>query len=86
MALCLVIALVHRKVLHGTCLGTQESIDSRHMAVSWMLNTLLHVLCLGLPQVKKCADAGADIVRITVQGKREAEACAKIRQRLFEDG
>jgi len=37
-------------------------------------------------QVKKCADAGADIVRITVQGKREAEACKKIRQRLFEDG
>lgn len=43
-------------------------------------------VCLGMPQVKKCADAGADIVRITVQGKREAEACAKIRQRLFEDG
>lgn len=38
-----------------------------------------------LVQVKKCADAGADIVRITVQGKREATACLKIRDRLFQD-
>jgi (E)-4-hydroxy-3-methylbut-2-enyl-diphosphate synthase len=38
------------------------------------------------PQVKRCADAGADIVRITVQGRREAEACMKIREQLFKDG
>ena len=37
------------------------------------------------PQVKRCADAGADIVRITVQGLKEAEACGKIRDRLFQD-
>ncbi|KIY95488.1 hypothetical protein MNEG_12472 [Monoraphidium neglectum] len=37
-------------------------------------------------QVKRCADAGADIVRITVQGRREAEACMKIREQLFKDG
>jgi (E)-4-hydroxy-3-methylbut-2-enyl-diphosphate synthase len=37
-------------------------------------------------QVKKCADAGADMVRITVQGKREAKACMEIRQQLFKDG
>lgn len=36
-------------------------------------------------QVKRCADAGADIVRITVQGRKEAEACMKIRDRLFQD-
>lgn len=36
-------------------------------------------------QVKLCADAGADIVRITVQGKKEAEACMKIREQLFKD-
>jgi hypothetical protein len=36
-------------------------------------------------QVKKCADAGADIVRITVQGKKEAEACMRIREQLFKD-
>lgn len=38
-----------------------------------------------LPQVKRCSDAGADIVRITVQGKKEAEACMRIRERLFQD-
>lgn len=37
-------------------------------------------------QVKKCADAGADIVRITVPGKKEAEACMEIRNKLFQDG
>jgi (E)-4-hydroxy-3-methylbut-2-enyl-diphosphate synthase len=35
-------------------------------------------------QVIKCADAGADIVRITVQGKKEAEACCEIREQLFK--
>ncbi len=38
-----------------------------------------------LLQVKKCADAGADMVRITVQGRQEAAACAKIREQLFKD-
>ena len=44
---------------------------------------LIHVIKL---QVKKCADSGADIVRITVQGKQEATACYKIREQLFKDG
>lgn len=35
-------------------------------------------------QVKRCADAGANLVRLTVQGKKEAEACFKIRERLFK--
>lgn len=36
-------------------------------------------------QVKRCADLGADIVRITVQGKQEGLACHKIREQLFKD-
>lgn len=36
-------------------------------------------------QVKKCVDVGADFVRITVQGKKEADACMEIRERLFKD-
>ena len=35
-------------------------------------------------EVKRCADAGADLVRLTVQGKKEAEACIEIRERLFK--
>ncbi len=41
--------------------------------------------CLGA-QVMRCADVGADLVRITVQGMQEAKACGKIRDRLFQKG
>lgn len=37
-------------------------------------------------QVMRCADKGFDLVRITVQGKREANACANIREKLFKKG
>jgi (E)-4-hydroxy-3-methylbut-2-enyl-diphosphate synthase len=37
-------------------------------------------------QIKRCADAGVDIVRITVQGGKEAKACEHIKRRLLEDG
>jgi (E)-4-hydroxy-3-methylbut-2-enyl-diphosphate synthase len=37
-------------------------------------------------QVIRCADEGFDLVRITVQGKREANACLKIREGLFKKG
>lgn len=36
-------------------------------------------------QVKKCVDAGADLVRLTVQGLKEAERCFEIREQLFKD-
>lgn len=35
-------------------------------------------------QVMKIADAGADIVRITVQGKKEADACFEIKNTLVQ--
>lgn len=37
-------------------------------------------------QVIRCADEGFDLVRITVQGKREANAALKIREGLFKKG
>lgn len=37
-------------------------------------------------QVMRCADKGFDLVRITVQGKREANACFKIREGLDKKG
>lgn len=39
-----------------------------------------------IEQVMRCADKGFDMVRVTVQGKREANACAKIREGLFKKG
>lgn len=37
-------------------------------------------------QIMRCADKGFDLVRITVQGKREANAAMKIRENLFKKG
>ncbi|KAG2452668.1 hypothetical protein HYH02_002901 [Chlamydomonas schloesseri] len=61
-------------------------VGSQHrIALQTMTTTDTRNVQLTVDQVKKCADAGADIVRITVQGKKEAEACMKIREQLFKD-
>mmetsp|Transcript_29756 Transcript_29756/g.63204 ORF Transcript_29756/g.63204 Transcript_29756/m.63204 type:complete len:757 (-) Transcript_29756:163-2433(-) len=39
-----------------------------------------------IEQIIRCADEGFDLVRITVQGKREANAAAAIREGLFKRG
>jgi len=39
-----------------------------------------------IEQCIRCADEGFDLVRITVQGMKEADACAKIRQGLLDRG
>jgi (E)-4-hydroxy-3-methylbut-2-enyl-diphosphate synthase len=39
-----------------------------------------------IDQVIRCADEGFDLVRVTVQGKREANACLKIREGLLKKG
>eukprot|EP00551_Chaetoceros_affinis_P003196 CAMPEP_0203646526 /NCGR_PEP_ID=MMETSP0088-20131115/13135_1 /ASSEMBLY_ACC=CAM_ASM_001087 /TAXON_ID=426623 /ORGANISM="Chaetoceros affinis, Strain CCMP159" /LENGTH=724 /DNA_ID=CAMNT_0050503765 /DNA_START=76 /DNA_END=2250 /DNA_ORIENTATION=+ len=39
-----------------------------------------------IAQIMRCADKGFDLVRITVQGKREANAAMKIREGLFKKG
>mmetsp|Transcript_18382 Transcript_18382/g.37224 ORF Transcript_18382/g.37224 Transcript_18382/m.37224 type:complete len:753 (+) Transcript_18382:107-2365(+) len=39
-----------------------------------------------IDQIMRCADKGFDLVRITVQGRREANAAAKIREGLFKKG
>jgi len=39
-----------------------------------------------IEQVMRCADEGFDLVRITVQGRKEADCAAKIREGLFKKG
>ncbi len=39
-----------------------------------------------IEQIMRCADKGFDLVRITVQGRREANAAMKIREGLFAKG
>lgn len=56
---------------HPIALQTMTTTDTRDVEAT-------------VDQIKKCADAGADLVRVTVQGKKEAEACYKIRERLWQ--
>ena len=39
-----------------------------------------------IDQVMRCADVGFDLVRVTVVGMKEAEACHRIREGLFKKG
>nr|AJR27235.1 1-hydroxy-2-methyl-2-(E)-butenyl 4-diphosphate synthase [Haematococcus lacustris] len=58
---------------------------SHRVALQTMTTTDTRDVQGTVDQVKKCADAGADLVRITVQGRKEAEACMRIREQLFKD-
>lgn len=57
---------------HPIALQTMTTTDTRNVQAT-------------VDQVKKCVDQGADMVRITVQGRQEALACYKIREQLFKD-
>jgi len=62
-------------------------VGSEHpVATQTMANTLTHDVEATVAQIKRCSDMGVDIVRITVQGMREAKACEHIKSRLLEDG
>mmetsp|Transcript_39010 Transcript_39010/g.65558 ORF Transcript_39010/g.65558 Transcript_39010/m.65558 type:complete len:741 (-) Transcript_39010:78-2300(-) len=61
-------------------------IGSEHpIALQTMTTTDTRDVKATVEQVKRCADAGADLVRITVQGMMEANACHEIREQLFKD-
>ena len=65
----------------------QVPIGSEHrIARQTMTTTDTNDVEATVQQTIRCADAGADLVRITVQGRREAEACKAIRERLTELG
>eukprot|EP00439_Symbiodinium_sp_Y106_P012981 s3795_g1.t3 len=62
-------------------------VGSEHpIATQTMTTTLTTDVEATVSQVKKCADMGIDIVRLTVQGMKEAKACEHIKKRLLEDG
>lgn len=62
-------------------------VGSEHPIATQTMTTTLTTDVEGtVAQVKKCADMGIDIVRLTVQGMKEAKACEHIKKRLLEDG
>ncbi|KAG8464727.1 hypothetical protein KFE25_010095 [Diacronema lutheri] len=62
-------------------------IGSEHpIAIQTMTTTDTRDVEASVEQIIRCADAGADLVRLTVQGMQEARACALIKARLLERG
>ncbi len=61
--------------------GSDHPIVRQTMATTDTAN-----VAASIEQIMRCADKGFDLVRITVQGKREANAAAKIREGLFQKG
>lgn len=77
--------VTRRKTRTVTCgpinFGSEHPIVRQTMATTDTAN-----VDATIAQVMRCADKGFDLVRITVQGKREANAAAQIREGLFKKG
>lgn len=67
-------------------IGTTVIGGSTPIAVQSMTNTATADVEASVAQIKRIADAGAPIVRLTAQGKREGEALADIVNRVREEG
>ena len=75
-----------RREAHEVCFGGVKIGGSNPITVQSMTNTPTADVELSVAQTKRIAEAGAEIVRLTAQGKREGEALAPIMQRLYEEG
>ena len=60
-------------------------VGSEHrIALQTMTTSRTDDVSATVEQIKKCAESGADIVRLTVQGIKEANACEEIKRRVLE--
>ncbi|XP_028808018.1 4-hydroxy-3-methylbut-2-en-1-yl diphosphate synthase (ferredoxin), chloroplastic isoform X1 [Neltuma alba] len=74
---------VRRKT--STVMVGNVAIGSQHpIRVQTMTTTDTKDVAATVEQVMKIADQGADLVRITVQGKKEADACFEIKNSLVQ--
>ena len=75
-----------RRHSHEVSFGGVTIGSNRPIAVQSMTNTPTADVELSVAQTKRIAEAGAEIVRLTAQGKKEGEALAPIMQKLRADG
>ena len=75
-----------RRQAHEVGFGGVKIGGSNPIAVQSMTNTPTADVELSVAQTERIAEAGAEIVRLTAQGKKEGEALAPIMERLREDG
>ncbi|KAK4709320.1 hypothetical protein R3W88_030245 [Solanum pinnatisectum] len=78
---------IYKTVRRQTCsvMVGNVALGSKHpIRIQTMTTTDTKDVAATVEQVMKIADAGADIVRITVQGKKEADACFEIKNTLVQ--
>ncbi|MBQ4498983.1 MAG: (E)-4-hydroxy-3-methylbut-2-enyl-diphosphate synthase [Alistipes sp.] len=75
-----------RRRAHEVRIGDTLIGGNHPIAVQSMTNTPTADVELSVAQTRRIADAGAPIVRLTAQGRREGEALAPIVERLRSDG
>ena len=75
-----------RRHSHEVSFGGVTIGANRPIAVQSMTNTPTADVELSVAQTKRIAEAGAEIVRLTAQGKKEGEALAPIMAKLRADG
>ena len=74
-----------RKTSTVTC-GDVKIGSDHPIALQTMTTAMTTDVQGSIDQVMRCADAGAQLVRLTVQGQREADACSKIKEGLLKKG
>ena len=75
-----------RRTTHEVHFGNVTIGGTQPIAVQSMTNTPTANIEETVAQVKRIAAAGADIVRLTAQGKREGDALSPTMERLHTDG
>lgn len=75
-----------RRASHEVSFGGMTIGGNRPIAVQSMTNTPTADVALSVEQTMRIAEAGAEIVRLTAQGKKEGEALAPIMEELHQRG
>ncbi|XP_073287773.1 4-hydroxy-3-methylbut-2-en-1-yl diphosphate synthase (ferredoxin), chloroplastic-like [Primulina huaijiensis] len=78
---------IHKTVRRKTCtvMVGNVALGSEHpIRIQTMTTTDTKDVAATVEQVMRTADQGADIVRITVQGKKEADSCFEIKNSLVQ--
>ena len=75
-----------RQPSHEVCFGGVKIGANNPIAVQSMTNTPTADIASTVAQIERIADAGAEIVRVTAQGKKEGDALAPIMAQLRGEG
>ena len=75
-----------RQPSHEVCFGGVKIGANNPIAVQSMTNTPTADIASTVAQIERIADAGAEIVRVTAQGKKEGDALAPIMAQLRNEG